>query len=102
YIHTFSGSDNNYDLTFVDGALTINKAALTVTANNASKTYDGNGYYGGNGVSYSGFVGSDDSSVLGGVLAYGGSAQGAIGMGNYILGLTGLSSGNYTISYADG
>ena len=39
YASTASGTATNYNLTFVDGALTINKAHLTVTANNASKTY---------------------------------------------------------------
>ena len=39
YTSTASGTDSNYNLTFVNGALTINKAHLTVTANNASKTY---------------------------------------------------------------
>src|SRR5690606_39343657 len=36
-----SGADGNYALTFVDGALTINKAAATVTANSGAVTYNG-------------------------------------------------------------
>ena len=39
YTNSASGTDANYNLTFVNGALNINKAHLTVTANNASKTY---------------------------------------------------------------
>lgn len=33
------GANENYDITFVNGTFTINKAALTVTANAVSKTY---------------------------------------------------------------
>ncbi|MBG0841566.1 filamentous hemagglutinin N-terminal domain-containing protein, partial [Ectopseudomonas toyotomiensis] len=77
YTHSASGTDSNYALTFVDGVLTIDKAALAVTANDASKTYDGLAFSGGNGVSYSGFVNGEDASVLGGTLTYGGTSQGA-------------------------
>ncbi|PKH67298.1 hypothetical protein CXF61_02845, partial [Psychrobacter sp. 4Dc] len=41
YVSTASGSDNNYDLTFVNGSLDIAKAAATVTANSDSTTYNG-------------------------------------------------------------
>ena len=102
YAHTVSGSDGNYDLTFVDGTLTIGKAALTVTANDASKTYDGIAWSGGNGVQYSGFVNGEDSSVLSGALVYGGSSQGAVNAGNYTISASGLGSGNYDIVYVDG
>ena len=80
----------------------MNKAALTVTANNASKVYDGNAYSGGNGVSYSGFVNSETPSVLSGSVSYGGSAQGAVNAGTYAITASGLSSGNYDISYVGG
>jgi filamentous hemagglutinin family protein len=40
YAHTASGTDGNYNLSFVDGALTIAKANLTLTAATDSKTYD--------------------------------------------------------------
>ncbi|MEY4732231.1 MAG: hypothetical protein RLZZ464_297, partial [Pseudomonadota bacterium] len=103
YAVTASGTDTNYNLTFVDGTLTINPAALTVTANNASKTYDGVAYSGGNGVSYSGLVGGESASVLGGSLSYGGTSQGAINAGTgYTIVPSGLTSSNYTISYANG
>uniref|UniRef100_UPI003A968C58 two-partner secretion domain-containing protein n=1 Tax=Pseudomonas sp. TaxID=306 RepID=UPI003A968C58 len=102
YTHSASGTDVNYNLTFVDGTLTIDKAALSVTANDASKTYDGLAFTGGNGVSYSGFVNGEDVGVLGGALVYGGSAQGAVNAGNYDLGVSGLSADNYAISYTTG
>ncbi|MCX7242012.1 MAG: MBG domain-containing protein [Burkholderiales bacterium] len=81
---------------------TITKAALSVTANTDSKTYDGGAYLGGNGVSYSGFVNSETSSVLGGTLAYAGSSQGATNAGSYVTTPQGLTSSNYTVSFVDG
>ncbi|WP_116653694.1 YDG domain-containing protein [Pelagibacterium sediminicola] len=102
YAHTASGNDENYELTFVGGSLTIDKASLTVTANDDSKTYDALAYSGGNGVSYTGFVGGEDEAVLTGSLAYGGNAQGATNAGGYVIALSGLVSDNYDIAYADG
>ena len=81
---------------------TITPVPLTVTANNAAKTYDATAYSGGNGVSYSGFVNGEGASVLGGTLGYGGSSQGAINTGSYVLTPSGLSSGNYVITYDNG
>jgi hypothetical protein len=95
-------TSGNYTISFVDSALTVNKANLIVTANAASKTYDGLAYTGGNGVSYSGFVNGETSAVLGGTLAYGGSSQGAIDASSYLITPNGLASGNYTISFASG
>jgi hypothetical protein len=80
----------------------IAQAALTVTANDAAKTYDRQAWSGGNGVTYSGFVNGETSAVLGGTLVYGGSGQGAVNAGTYAIGASGLSAGNYAIGYADG
>ncbi|WP_208299859.1 MBG domain-containing protein [Azorhizobium sp. AG788] len=109
---TYSGADLRlaglyssqfgYDITFVSGTLLIDKAGLTVTASDAAKTYDGLAYAGGNGVTYSGFVGSDTAASLGGTLTYGGTAQGAVNAGTYSLTAGGLTSGNYNISYTAG
>ncbi|MCM5556023.1 MBG domain-containing protein, partial [Pleomorphomonas sp. NRK KF1] len=95
-------TSGNYDISYVAGALTVNKAALTVTANSAAKTYDGLAYSGGNGVTYAGLVNGETSSVLGGTLAYGGTSQGAANAGSYTLTASGLTSGNYDISYVAG
>ena len=92
----------NYSISFTGNTLTITPAALTVTAGNASKTYDGQAWSGGNGVSYSGFVNGENESVLGGTLSYGGSSQGAVNAGSYGISASGLASGNYVISYVDG
>ncbi|MBI3755501.1 MAG: hypothetical protein HY265_05010, partial [Deltaproteobacteria bacterium] len=96
-------SGNNYTYTFVtDTTGVINTAALTVTASNGSKTYDGLAYTGGNGVGYTGFVNGETSSVLGGTLAYTGTSQGATNAGSYVITPGGQTSGNYTITFANG
>ncbi len=97
---TFNPS--NYTISYATGQLTVNPASLTVTAKAAGKTYDGLSYSGGNGVGYSGFVNSETSSALGGTLAYSGSSQGAKNAGSYVITPSGLTSGNYTISFVDG
>ncbi|MHB8107950.1 MAG: beta strand repeat-containing protein, partial [Candidatus Cryosericum sp.] len=84
------------------GTLTVNKAALAVTAGADSKTYDGVAYSGGNGVIYSGFVNSETPAVLDGTLGYVGTSQGATNAGNYTITPQGLTAGNYTISYNNG
>ncbi len=80
----------------------ISKASLSVTANDATKTYNGQAFSGGNGLSYSGFVNGETSTVLGGTLTYAGTAQGAVNAGTYSLTVSGLSSGNYDIAYLPG
>ncbi len=52
-----------YDISYVGGSLSITPATLTVTANSDSRSYNGFGYSGGNGVSYSGFVNGEDASA---------------------------------------
>jgi filamentous hemagglutinin family protein len=79
----------------------ITPAALLVTANNDSRQA-GSAYSGGNGVAYTGLVAGETSTVLGGALTYGGSAQGASTAGSYAITLGGYSATNYTISYVNG
>jgi filamentous hemagglutinin family protein len=102
-----SGSDaGNYNLlnTTATTTASITPKALTVTANNDSKNYDGTAYSGGNGVSYNGFVAGDSSADIGGALAYGGSSQGAVAAGSYLITPGGLNSisGNYALGFVDG
>src|ERR1022692_1499702 len=80
----------------------VGKASLEVTANDAGKTYNGLAYSGGNGVGYSGFVNGENQSVLGGSVAYGGTAQGAVDASSYTITAGGLTSGNYAIAFHDG
>lgn len=94
---------SNYAVTYADNtSSTIFPAALTVTANDASKTYDGIPYSGGNGVTYSGFVNGETPAVLGGALSYGGSSQGAVDPGDYSIVPGGLTSTNYNITFTPG
>lgn len=94
---------NNYNVTVIDSSnSTINRAALTVTANDASKLYDRAAYAGGNGVVLNGLVNGETIADLQGALTYGGTAQGATSAGNYTISANGLSSSNYTVTYVDG
>ncbi|WP_411877760.1 YDG domain-containing protein [Polaromonas sp. YR568] len=103
-----TGADaGNYNLVSGTSASTtasITPRALTVTAADDAKNYDSVAYSGGNGVSYSGFVAGDSSADIGGTLAYGGSSQGAIAAGNYLITPGGLRSvsGNYTLGFNSG
>jgi hypothetical protein len=83
-------------------SLTVNRAALVVTANNLNKASNGVPFSGGNGVTYFGFVNGDTAAVLGGTLIYGGTSQGAINVGAYSIIPSGLTNANYTISYNSG
>lgn len=53
-------------------------------------------------MNYSGFVNGETSAVLGGTLGYGGTSQGAVDVGSYVITPGGLTSPNYAITYADG
>jgi len=84
------------------GTFKITPAPLTVTANNASKTYDGLVYSGGNGVSYTGFVNNETNTALSGTLAFSGNSQGAINAETYAITPGGLTSNNYNINFGNG
>jgi hypothetical protein len=97
---------SNYNINYVDNTTsTINQAALTIKANNDARFVtlsDVNGY---NGVTYSGFVGGENSSVLTGLLAINRSnASTDVAAGTYsgALVASGLNSNNYNIHYQNG
>jgi filamentous hemagglutinin family protein len=101
--NTGAAVSGNYNaLSTTGSSVSVTKANLEVTANDATKTNDGVAYSGGNGVVYAGFVNSETIAVLGGTLSYAGSSQGAIYAGNYSITPQGLTGGNYQIAYADG
>jgi filamentous hemagglutinin family protein len=76
---------------------------ITVTANNATKVFDGQPYVGNAGVTYGGFLNGDTATNLTGTLSIGGNADGASNLGNYTFLPSGLSNGfGYTISYSNG
>jgi len=93
---------NNYNVNYISGKLTVSPASLTITANNATITYNGRAYSGGNGVTYSGLANGETSADLLGVLTYSGTSQGAVIPKTYIITPGGLISGNYAINYENG
>ncbi len=93
----------NYNVSVVDSSNSvINKAALSITANNESKMFDNIAYAGGNGVTLNGLVHGETIADLQGSLTYGGTAQGASAAGSYNISVNGLSSSNYAVTYVDG
>ena len=62
---TFSaGLSSNYTITYVNGTLTVNPAALTITANNASKTYGQTATFAATAFTTSGLVNGDTVSSV--------------------------------------
>jgi hypothetical protein len=93
-------SSPNYEITFVNGTLSVTKAALTVTANAATKVYgEANPAFS---VSYAGFVLGQDEHALGGTLAFATDAAAASAVGAYLVTPSGLTSDNYEISFVKG
>lgn len=94
-------SSANYDVSFENGTLTIGRVPLTITADDKSKTYDGQPFTGFT-ASYDGFVSGEGPGVLEGVLVYGGSAVGESGAGEYSIVPNGLAADNYDIEFVQG
>ena len=101
YTITPSGlSSSNYDITFTAGTLTVNKATLTITADNKSVRYgEAAPEYT---VSYSGFVNSETASVLGGFLNIACTYAQNDNVGTYVITPSGFSAQNYVITYVGG
>ncbi len=92
--HAFSFAD--------DGLLTVNKATLSIAADNQSKTFDDNVFVGPYTASYSGFVNGDSAANLDGQLTFGGASQGAINVGMHEITVDGHISDNYDLIYVGG
>jgi hypothetical protein len=92
----------NYSITYNTGTLTVTKAILTVTANNASMTYGGTvpGFT----PSYSGFQNGDTSAVLIGSPSLTTSATSSSAVGSYTIASAAgtLSATNYSFSFVNG
>jgi alpha-tubulin suppressor-like RCC1 family protein len=93
-------SDPNYFVTSVDGTVTVNPAALTVTASSGTSTY---------GTtppaitaSYSGFVNGDGASSLTTSPTCTTTATASSPVGTYDSNCSGAVDANYTVSYVDG
>ena len=99
-IGTLTAGDN-YTIDYTGASLTITKVSLTITAKNNTITYGD--APANNGVTYEGFVNSETASVLGGELAYEYSYTQYGDIGNtYTITPTGLTSGNYDITFVAG
>jgi len=94
----------NYVLSWTNGSGTISKAALTITANNASKLVGQSDAANFAGVSYSGLVNGEASSEVNTtslVVSRTGTETSA-GVYNNVLTPSGATASNYEISYAQG
>jgi hypothetical protein len=90
----------NYTISYVPGTLTVTPAALTITAQDKTKTYGA-----ANPpltVSYSGFVNGDTAASLSAPVAVSTIATATSGVGTYPITAGGAASANYTISYVNG
>ncbi|WP_193323708.1 MBG domain-containing protein [Marinifilum sp. N1E240] len=94
------GNDDNYNFNLGNGTLTINKAELTVSADNKSKTYGEVNpeltLY------YSGFVNGEDESVLTSQPTVSSLADASSNAGSYAITLAEGAADNYSLTYADG
>ncbi|MGJ1385487.1 MBG domain-containing protein [Sphingobacterium spiritivorum] len=96
------GDGNHTSAIPVSFTVNVQPKALTITANNFNKVYDGQVYATGNGVVYNGFVHGENEQNLQGSLSYTGTAIGAKNVGSYFIIPGGYTSGNYAITYQDG
>jgi subtilisin family serine protease len=98
---TFTPADSaRYNGATATVSLTVTRAALTVTAQGASKSYGAaNPAFA---VAYSGFVNGDDPGDLTGSLSYATGATASSVPGTYPVTPSGLSATNYAISFVAG
>ena len=101
YAITPSGvTSGNYTITFTDGDLEITPAALTITADDKAKIYgDSNPALT---ATYAGFKLTDDATDLTGTLDLATAATDASNVGHYAITPSGVTSGNYTITFNNG
>jgi len=99
YLITPSGfTSANYAITFTTGTLTIEKAALSVTAESKTKIYGaGDPAFT---ATYAGFVNGESAAVLGGILTF--SRAPGEDVGSYLITPSGLTSANYAITFNTG
>lgn len=95
-------SATNYTFTAVNGELTINRAVLTVTADDKSKTYgDANPAFTG---VITGYVNSETETVITGSASYTCTADATtpVGSVDIVTDVTGMSADNYSFSAVNG
>lgn len=89
-----------YTFNFVPGTLTVTRAPLTITANDATRRVGApNPTFS---ARYSGFVNDDGPADLGGELRFSTPATSASPAGPYPITPSGLTSNNYAITFVDG
>lgn len=99
----YSTSQQGYAITYVDGALTVNQANLTLSTSNVIKTYDGDTTAAGTVTVTDGTL-FDGDVLIGGTFAF---TDKNVGSGNKTVTTTGVtvsdgnSGDNYNVSYAD-
>lgn len=94
------GAATNYSFVYVAAVLTVNKAALTITGNNASRNYAvANPAFG---VTYAGFVNGNNAASLTTQPTISTPATISSNAGTYAITPVGAASPNYNISYVAG
>jgi len=93
-------ASSNYDISYIGANLTITPKTLTITAKPQNITYGEEPAN--DGVTYSGFVGEEDESVLSGTLAYTYDYEQYDNAGDYAITPSGLTGDNYDISFVAG
>ncbi|MFN5327877.1 MAG: MBG domain-containing protein, partial [Planctomycetota bacterium] len=93
----------NYTFVSANGTLTITKAVLIATPDAKTKVYNSAIYSGGYSTTYTGFFGSDTTSVISGTITYTGAAMAATNVGSYTITtvIGNLTASNYTFQAAD-
>ena len=93
-------TDNNYEIDEVDGTLTVNKKTLTATAEDKTKVYgESNPEFT---ITYSGFAGTDDASVIDTPPTVSNTATSSSDAGTYIISLSAGIDNNYSITEENG
>ncbi len=99
-INSSGGEASNYAFNYTDGSLTINKATLTVEADDQSKSYgDANPTFT---QTISGFVNNEDESSLSAVPSLNSTASETSVVGSYTISSAGGEADNYTFDYITG
>jgi len=99
-ITPLGGVDDEYELVYVNGTLTINKANVTVSAQNASRIYGAvNPVLN---ATYTGFVNGETEAVLSKRATGITTATITSGVGNYGITFTGATAANYQFIYKAG
>jgi len=93
-------ADANYAISFVEGALTIGRASLLITAENKSKVYgQANPALS---ASYSGFVNGETAADLDAPVSLSTTATASSPVGSYPIVAFGAVDSNYEIDFAEG